>query len=62
MKKARLEIRINEEDKEYLRKVAELEGCTITQVLDDYIQECIQRLKSINKLAITGIKPTDSEL
>lgn len=62
MKKARLEIRINEEDKEYLRKVAELEGCTITQVLDDYIQECIQRLKSINKLAITGIKPTNSEL
>lgn len=56
MKKARLEIRLNEDDKEYLRKVAGLEGCTITSLIDDYIQELILRLKKTNGL----IKPSDS--
>lgn len=57
MKKARLEIRLNTEDKEYLRKVAEVEGCTITSLLDAYIQDLIRMLQSTKGL----IKPNDSE-
>lgn len=53
MKKARLEIRLNDVDKELLRKMAELEGCTITSILDTHIQELIQKLR-------VCIKPNDS--
>lgn len=54
MKKARLEIRLDEVDKELLRKMAELEGCTITSILDNHIQELIQKLR-------VCIKPNDLE-
>lgn len=53
MKKARLEIRLDEVDKELLRKMAELEGCTITSLLDDYIQDLIKKLR-------VHLKPNDS--
>lgn len=53
MKKARLEIRLYEVDKELLRKMAELEGCTITSLLDDYIQDLIKKLR-------VHLKPNDS--
>lgn len=52
MKKARLEIRLDEVDKELLRKMAELEGCTITSLLDDYIQDLIKKLR-------VHLKPND---
>lgn len=45
MKKARLEIRINEDDKQYLKTIAELEQCTVTDLLDEHIQELITKLR-----------------
>lgn len=58
-KKARLEIRINETDKELLRKVAEAEDCTITALLEDYISDLIKRLRSTQ--SFMDIKPNDSD-
>jgi len=58
-KKARLEIRLDEIDKELLRKVASLENCTITALLEDYISDLIKRLRSTQ--SISNIKPTDSD-
>lgn len=57
-KKARLEIRIDESDKELLRKIAELEGCTVTSLLEDYISELIKRLST---QSFTNLKPNYSE-
>lgn len=59
MKKARLEIRLNEDDKLYLKSIAELEECTMTDLLDDYIQELIQKLRIKHKAQ--SLKPNDSE-
>ena len=42
-KKARLEIRIDETDKEYLRKVAKLEGCSLTSLIEEYIKELVAK-------------------
>ena len=42
-KKARLEIRIDEADKEYLRKVAKLEGCSLTALIEEYIKELVDK-------------------
>lgn len=56
MKKARLEIRLDEDDKLCLKKVAELENCTVTDLLDSYIQELVVKLKYKHNL-----KPNDSE-
>lgn len=58
-KKARLEIRINETDKELLRKVAEAEDCTITALLEDCISDLIKRLCSTQ--SFVDIKPNDSD-
>jgi len=57
-KKARLEIRIDESDKDLLRKIAELEGCTITALLEDYISTLIKQLST---KSFGSLKPTDSE-
>lgn len=57
-KKARLEIRIDESDKDLLRKIAELEGCTITALLEDCISTLIKQLST---KSFSNIKPTDSE-
>lgn len=52
-KKARLEIRISEEDKAYLRKVAKLEGCSLTALIEDYIQELINSRIVVNANSIS---------
>lgn len=59
-KRARLEIRLDVEDKLLLQKVAGLENCTLTSLLDSHIQELIVRLRRV-ELLNGSIKPNDSE-
>lgn len=58
-KKARLEIRIDESDKDLLRKIAEIENCTITSLLEDCINDLIKQLRTAQ--SFSSLKPTDSE-
>ena len=65
-KKARLEIRIDEVDKEYLRKVAVLEGCSLTSLIEEYIKELVakrivQRADTLSRpiLATDDLKDID---
>lgn len=65
-KKARLEIRIDETDKEYLRKVAKLEGCSLTSLIEEYIKELVakrivQRADTLSRpiLATDDLKDID---
>jgi DNA-directed RNA polymerase subunit L len=56
-KTARLEIRLHQEDKDLLLQVAEKEDCTLTNLLQDHIQELIDRLRRSRN----SNKPLDSE-
>lgn len=56
-KTARLEIRLSQEDKELLAHVAVIENCTVTSLLQDYIQELLDKLK----LVTNRNKPKDSD-
>lgn len=58
-KKARLEIRIDESDKALLRKIAEIENCTITSLLEDCINDLIKQLRTAQ--SFSSLKPIDSE-
>lgn len=45
MKKARLEIRLTEDDKEFIKELAKMEGCTVTDVITDFITSAIHKLR-----------------
>lgn len=44
-KTARLEIRVSDEDKQYLKQKAISVGCTMTTLLQDYIDALIEDLR-----------------
>ena len=49
MKTARLEIRISEEDKQFLQKMCKKESCTMTALLQEHIDTIIKQLKYAEK-------------
>lgn len=54
MKRARLEIRLTEEDKEFIKELAKMEGCTITDVITEFIEQAILKLKHTLKSNDSG--------